>query len=117
MSYTLYFGHPDAEPYTDLDMEDLRRAFADEVRRCIGDLGSDGYDPTNMLDLMGVKNYNSDNDVDGRLWQAATDAEIERLTWRFVEDEFAHLFESRGVRMPSNTSSSWHIFAKEEDDA
>ena len=112
MSYTLYFGHPDAEPYTDLDMEGVRRVFADEVRKSITDLGSDGYEPSNMLDLMGVKDYNADDDPDGQLWQAAATAEIERLTWRFVEDEFSHLFEPRGVRMPDN----WHIYVIEEDD-
>lgn len=95
MPYTLHFGHPDAEPHTDMDYETLREQLSNEVRQSIEDAGSDGYDPGNMLRVMGVVNYDADKDPEGALWQAAQTAEIERLTWRWVYDHIdAMIYEA-----------------------
>jgi hypothetical protein len=114
MSYTLHLGHPDAEPYKHLDYEQLLNTFIGEVRQSITDMGSGGYDPSNMLELMGIHDYDSDKDPDGELWHAAATAEIERVTWRFVRDNEQYLldFAQRG-RLPDNIS--WWV--TEEDDA
>lgn len=112
MSYTLHLGHPDAEPYTGLDYDLLLEAFIIEVRNSITDMGSEGYDPSNMLELMGVHDYDSDKDPDGELWQAATTAEIERLTWSFVKENERYLMDhtQRG-RLPDNVS--WWVTEEE----
>jgi len=101
VTYTLHLGHRDAEPYTDLDYDDLVRSFTIEVRQSITGMGSEGYEPQNMLDLMGVTDYDSDMDPEGELWQAAATAEVERLTYNFVQDNLKWLtgFAQRG-RLP-----------------
>lgn len=101
VEYTLHLGVPDAEPYTNLDYDGLVRAFTEEVRKTITDMGSEGYDPQHMLDLMGIKDYDSDMDEDGTLWQAAATAEIERVTYLFVQDNLKWLtgFAQKG-RLP-----------------
>ena len=78
MPYTLHLGHPDAEPYTDLDLDDVLEALTAEVRQSITEAGSEGYDPGNMLRTLGVITYDSDKDPDGALWNAAATAEIEQ---------------------------------------
>lgn len=114
MSYTFHLGHPDAEPHTDLTYDDLIRVFTQEVRQSITDMGSGGYDPGNMLGLMGIIHYDSDKDPDGELWQAAQTAEIERLTWRYVRDHENYLLDhaQRG-RLPDNIS--WWVTEEDND--
>jgi hypothetical protein len=92
-SYTLHLGHPDAEPYTGLTQEELRSTFTDEVRRSITDMGSDGYDPTFVLEQMGI-DYNPDDDPDGEIWNKAAEADIERRTQLFVQSCIAALLRT-----------------------
>jgi hypothetical protein len=92
MTFQLHFGHPDAESYSGLDLHMLRETVMGEAKQSISDLGSDGYDPSVILDEIGVA-YNADNDENGELWEAAAEIDIMRRAWIWCDLNFDALLK------------------------
>jgi hypothetical protein len=106
MSYTLHFSSGDAESYDNLDSEQLDIVLLDEIAQAIRDMGSDGYDPTAVLETLNIE-LTDENDPDGRLWQAACEFDIMRRARLFYNDVIKDLMRGSKRYLPDNSMRIW----------